>query len=137
MSDRSIDSSSRASGNGLRVMTQRDESRDGLHPDEVDVAAFDVGRDELHAHLVTDLEALAAAHDLAFHGRPEDARPRALLRCTGHDPVEALADARLEEQRRRGFAHEALDLVRGVLLLGAMEGEADRKSTRLNSSHLG
>src|ERR1017187_10396507 len=100
MSDRSIDSSSRASGNGLRAMTRRDESRDRLHLDEVDEPALDVGREELHAHLVTDLEALAAAHDLAFHGRPEDARPCALLRSSGHDPVEALADARLEEQRR-------------------------------------
>ena len=65
-----------------------------------------------------------AAHDLALDGRPEDPDPRPLFGRSGHDSVEALADARLEQQRAGGLAHEALDLVRGVLLLSAVQGQA-------------
>ena len=64
-----------------------------------------------------------AAHELAFDRRVEDAHPGALRRGAGDDAVEVLADAGGEQQRGGGLAHLALDLVRRVLLLGAVRGE--------------
>ena len=60
---------------------------------------------------------------LALGGRAGDAHPGALLGGARHDPVEALADARDQQQRGRGFAHLALDLVGIVLLQRAVAGE--------------
>ena len=47
-----------------------------VRPREVDEAAFDVGVDELDAHPVADVEALAAAHDPSLDRGLEDAAPR-------------------------------------------------------------
>ena len=49
-----------------------------LGPHEVDEAALDVGADELDAHAVADVEALAPVDDLALDGGPADPHPRAL-----------------------------------------------------------
>ena len=49
-----------------------------LGPREVDEAALDVGRDELHAHAVADVEAVAPAHDLPLDGGLADPHPGAL-----------------------------------------------------------
>src|SRR4030095_13681873 len=70
---------------------------------EVDVAALDVGADELDLHVVADVEALDAAHQPPLDGRSEDADPRALLRGAGHERVEPLADSRGEQQRGGGL----------------------------------
>jgi hypothetical protein len=53
---------------------------------------LDVGVDEFDPYPIADIEAREAAHDLSLHSWLEDARPRALLGCDGHDRVEPLVD---------------------------------------------
>ena len=79
--------------------------------------------DELDAHAIADVEALESAHDPAFGGRPGNAHPGSLVRRAGDDGVEALADARFEQQRRGRLAHLPLHLGGVVLLLGAVPGQ--------------
>ena len=64
-----------------------------------------------------------APDDAPFGRRPRDAHPRPLVRRAGHDAAERRADARRQQQRRRGLAHLPLDLRRVVLLQRAMRGE--------------
>src|SRR5258708_25025557 len=90
---------------------------------EVDEAALDVGALQRHLHSIADVEAVGAAHEAALDGRPRDPHPRALVRGAGDERVETLAEAVLEQQRRRRLPHLALDLRGVVFLLGAVARE--------------
>src|SRR5436190_21625452 len=61
--------------------------RDVCDACEVDEAVLGIGVDELHAHLVADVEPLLAALDATLGGGIEGARPSALGRCAGDEPV--------------------------------------------------
>src|SRR5215831_162152 len=67
--------------------------------------------------------ALEAVHQFAFHRRMEGPYPGPLLRGSGDDGVEALADPLLEQQRGGGLADLALDVIGVVFSLGALRGE--------------
>ena len=77
-----------------------------------------------HAHAVADVEPFEAAHDLAFDRRAAQMRTHVPLSDAPVTMrVEALADARCEQQRRGGLAHLPLDLGGVVFLLGAVHGQ--------------
>src|SRR5205807_8927703 len=90
---------------------------------EIDEPALDIGMDELAARDVTDVEVRGAVDDLAYDRGAAEAHPRPLRRGAGHDRVEALRDARREEERGGGFPGAALHLGRVVLLRRAMRRE--------------
>src|SRR4051812_33319184 len=68
--------------------------------DEIDEAALDLDPGQTDADAVADVEPGLAAHHLALDTRREQAHPGALGRGAGDDGVEALADARAQQQRR-------------------------------------
>ena len=94
-------------------------------PYEIDESALDVGRDQPHAHAVADVEPLRSR--APARPRPAgaaDAHPGALVGRAGDDARRSVSPIRFcDQQRRRRLAHLALDLVGGVLLLGAVRGE--------------
>src|SRR3954470_11754328 len=66
-------------------------------PHEVDEAGVDVHIDQLQVHPLADVQSIEAMHDLPFDRRMKHAGPRPLRARAGDDPVEALADAVLEQ----------------------------------------
>ena len=100
-------------------------------PREIDEPALHVRADELDVHPIADVETLEPADHPAFHHRLDDAHPRPLLRRAGDDRVEALAEARGEEERGGGLPHLALHLGGVVLLLGAVAGERGKLVVRV------
>src|SRR5258706_1662175 len=83
---------------------------------EVDEATRDIGMRELHAHALADAKSLEPAHDASLGRRAGDTHKCSLLGSARHDAVELRADARREENRRRGLRDLPLD-PRGVVLL--------------------
>src|SRR5437870_4808063 len=57
---------------------------------EVDETSLGVDADQLHAHLVADIESIEAVHDLSFDGRMEDAHPCSFWTGAGDDALEVL-----------------------------------------------
>src|SRR4029079_4515497 len=74
-------------------------------------------------YAVADVHALGAAFDAPFHRRRHEPDPGALWPRAGDDAGEHLADSRRQPERRGGLGGDALDLVRGVLLRGAVLGD--------------
>ena len=97
--------------------------RRSTHACEIDEAALHVRVQELHANRVADVESLEALHQASFGERLRDAHPRALVGGPGDHGIELLADARLQQQRRGGFAYLTLDFRGVALLLGTMQSE--------------
>src|SRR4029453_2840536 len=87
---------------------------------EVDEAALDVDGLQGYGHAVADVEPLAAAHQTTLDCGADDAHPGTLARGAGDEPVEPVADPVLQQERRRGLSHLALDLGGRVLLVGAV-----------------
>src|SRR6185503_12931632 len=73
---------------------------------------------QLDPHAVADVEPLMVPHDHSFRGWTNRSNERALLVRAGDDPVEGLADAIAQQQRRHGLADGAFDLVLRIFALG-------------------
>src|SRR5512136_2045038 len=67
---------------------------------EIDKAALNIDRGQLHADLITDIQALKALHYFPFNRNVDQPGPGAFIRSARHNGVEAFADARLKQQRR-------------------------------------
>src|SRR5262249_56923458 len=108
----------------LKPETTREMVR--LKPDttyEVDEAAVDVDRRELHRYSVSHVDAALAFHQLPLDRRRRNTDEGALRRRAGDDRVEPFADAVGDDERGGRFPHLALDLVGRVFLPGAVRGK--------------
>ena len=90
------------------------------HPLKVDISALDIRVDQLHAEPVADIHALKTAHQFSFDGGMQKTDPRPLVRCAGDDGIEALPDSLFQKHGCRGFSDLTFNLLRCVLLFGAM-----------------
>src|SRR6266566_2551743 len=89
-------------------------------PRKVDKARLDVDADQLHPHVIAEVETLSALHDFSFHRRMGDAHPRPLLGRAGDDGLEAIADAIRKKQSAGRLPYLTLHFVRRIFGLRAV-----------------
>src|SRR3989304_5287671 len=87
---------------------------------EIDKAALDVERYQLHAKPVADIQALEAMNQLPFNRNVEKPGPGAFIRSTRDNRIKLFADSRFKEERRCRFADLPFALVSGILFFGAV-----------------
>ena len=87
---------------------------------KIDISALHIRADQLHAEPVTDVQALKTAHQPSFNGRLQKTNPRTLVGCAGDESIESFPDPRFQQQGCCGFFNLPFDLLRCVLLFGAV-----------------
>jgi len=78
---------------GLLLLASVDRPLPTLgHSPEVDKAALHIRADQLHAELVTHIQALETARQSSFNGRMQKTDPRAFRRCAGDNRIELFSN---------------------------------------------
>ena len=87
---------------------------------EIDEAPCDIRANQPDLNAIPHVDPVEPLHQFPLDGLVEDANPRP-LGCRARDNgLELFLDSRRQEKRGGGFPHEPLDLVRVILLLGAV-----------------
>ena len=79
--------------------------------------------EELHVHAIADIHTVEATDHPPLDRGVQKAYPGPLRGSARDDGLEAVAEARLEQHRGRGFADEPFDLARVVRSFRAAPGQ--------------